>query len=85
MPDIVRMRTIEGCITEFKKIYPDTEVKKNFVRNLVLNKKVASTRAGTKYLVNFDSLLEYLNNPADTDGQEPESVQAAYGKLRKVF
>ena len=81
MAQTVRVRTISGCIAELKLIDPGTQVKQNYVRNLVLTGAVKSTRAGAKYLVNFESLLDYLQNPPT--GPEPDPEQQ-YGKLRRI-
>ena len=53
-----RMRTI-------KEVAEETGLSQWFVRQLCLQKKVAHTKAGTKYLVNVDRFIEYLNNIND--------------------
>jgi len=79
MPEIARIRTISGCVEELKKLDPHTQVSRNFVRNLVLSGKVKFVRAGSKYLVQFDDLLRYLNSP-DVERNE----FAEYGKIRPI-
>ena len=39
-----------------------TELAKYHVRQLVLQDKIKYIKAGRKYLVNLESLIEYLNN-----------------------
>lgn len=75
---IIKVRTLDGCILELKKSDSETQVTKNYVRNLVLAGKVKSTRAGNKHLVNYNSLVEYLENPPE----ETQLVES--GKLRKI-
>lgn len=33
-----------------------------FIRQLILQNKIKFVRSGTKFLINFQSLLDYLNN-----------------------
>lgn len=52
------------------------------VRKLVLQGKVKYVRSGSKYLVNVDSLIEYLNNgEARTEAEE---LTENTNKIRKV-
>ena len=48
-------------------------VAQHFVRQLCLSHKIVFRKSGSKYLVNFDKFIEYLDcseksDPADTDG-----------------
>lgn len=43
-----------------------TNLPKYFVRQLVLQRKIKYVKAGKKYLVNVDNLIEYLNT-GDTE------------------
>lgn len=81
MSGIAHMRTIDGCITELKQIDPGSQISRNFVRNLVLAEKIKYVKAGTKYLVNFDSLLEYLQNPPS---ESDTASMPVYGTLRRI-
>ena len=38
-----------------------TNVSYDFLRKLCLQNKIVYVRAGTKYLINFEKLIEYLN------------------------
>lgn len=76
---IIKVRTLNGCVLELKKLDPDTQVSKNYIRNLVLSGRVRSTKAGVKYLVNFESLLKYFETPIE---QETDAIEC--GTLRKV-
>mgnify|MGYP001062997293 FL=1 len=55
---------------------------KYHVRRLVLQGKVKYVRSGSKYLVNVDSLIEYLNN-GETQS-ETEEQDNNTSKIRKV-
>ena len=51
------------------------------IRQLVLNNKVRYIKAGSKYLINIDSLIQYLNegdNYANEGGKEN-------GTIRKII
>lgn len=52
------------------------------VRKLVLQGKVKYVRSGLKYLVNVDSLVEYLNNGEAQ--AEAEELTENTSKIRKV-
>ncbi len=55
---------------------------KYHVRRLVLQGKVKYVRSGSKYLVNVDNLVEYLNNgEAQTEAKE---LTENTSKIRKV-
>jgi|LFRM01.2.fsa_nt_gb hypothetical protein len=81
MSEITRIRTIDGCVHELKQIDPGSQISRNFVRNLVLTGRVKYTKSGSKYLVNFDSLLAYLQNPP-TESDNTSTPE--YGKLRRI-
>lgn len=82
MASVARMRTIDGLYEEIHLLDPQSQVSKHFVRQLVITGKVKSTRSGAKYLVNLDSVLDYLANPPD-EIEEPEA-EPEYGKLRRA-
>ncbi len=52
---IPKMRTI-------KETAVITGLAYNYLRNLCLSNKIVYVRAGNKYLINVDKLIEYLNN-----------------------
>lgn len=57
-----------------------TGLAKYAVRQLVLQNKVKYIRCGKKYLVNLDSLIEYLNK-----GEQSDEIQVQDGnKIRKA-
>ena len=52
--NIPRMRTIKDTAKETGLAY-------NYIRTLCLQNKIVYVKAGNKYLVNVDKLVEYLN------------------------
>jgi len=56
----MRFRTVDGAIKELRKIDPETAITSYFVRSLILEGKLRYKKSGVKYLINFDSLLEFL-------------------------
>lgn len=58
---IARMKTVEQCLKEIKKLDPDTAITEWFIRCLCKDNKVKHFMTGKKILVNYDDLLKYLN------------------------
>ena len=56
-----RIRTIQQCLNEIKSLDPCTAITENFIRTLCKTNQVKHFKSGTKYLVNLDNLLSYLN------------------------
>lgn len=61
-----RMRTIAEAIQEVKNIDPQTALPLTALRRMIKTGELPSVRAGCKYLVNLDTLFEYLSNPTQT-------------------
>lgn len=58
---IARMRTITEAVAEIKAADPHTALTVHALRQLILSGKVPSIMAGKKYLINLDTLIEYLS------------------------
>ncbi len=58
---LARMRTINEALTLIKKQDPETAVTYNFIRKLLDGDKVRHFRSGSRYILNFDDLLNELN------------------------
>lgn len=52
---IPRMRTI-------KEVSAETGISYDAIRKLCLKKKIQHIRCGSKYLINLDRFIDYLNN-----------------------
>ena len=78
MTKLARMRTLDGCIEQLKQDDPGTEFTRYALRRMVLSGQISHVRAGTKYLVNYDTLLSILsgnqNDTADEPNVEREEV-----------
>ena len=59
---IPRMRTVHEAAQELKQLDPSTAVTEYHIRRLVLSGKLPKIKAGKKYLINLDLLLDYLEN-----------------------
>ena len=60
---IPRMRTVAEAAKELKAIDEHTAVTEYHIRQLALSGVLPRVQAGRKLLINFDLLLEYLENP----------------------
>lgn len=58
---MARMRTINEALALIKKQDPDTAVTYNFIRKLLDGDRVRHFRSGSRYILNFDDLLNELN------------------------
>lgn len=82
MAKIARMRTIDGLWREIHFLDPSSQVSKNFLRKLVVSGKVRSVKSGLKYLVDLDTVLNYLTDPPDDN--DANAYKDSYGKLRRI-
>lgn len=73
-----RMRTIQEAISALREQDPQTAITAHFVRQLVVTGTFPSVKAGKKYLINLDSLFEFLAHPKLI---EKESEQ---GNIRRI-
>ena len=55
-----KMRTPQNAIAELKKTDPDTEFTVRALRSLIHSGDIPSVRVGTKFLVNMETLYDYL-------------------------
>lgn len=78
---MARMRTIKQTMEYLKEQDSNTAITEWGLRQLVKSRKLKTHRAGNKYLINLDYLIEYLNNPPTEEQEESEN---SYGTLRQV-
>ena len=57
------MRTLDECAVMLRELDPDTAVSKHYVRRLAITGEIPTVMCGRKRLINFDKLIEYLNEP----------------------
>ncbi len=58
---LARMRTINEALALIRKQDPETAVTYNFIRKLLDGDKIRHFRSGSRYILNFDDLLNELN------------------------
>ena len=79
---IPRMRTIKEAAAEIKSIDSGTAVTEYHIRQLALSGVLPRVKAGKKYLINLDTLIEYLSNPT---AEKFTANKAAIDGIRKVY
>lgn len=57
---MLRMRTIKEAAAELRAMDEKTAITETHIRRLVLSGEVPSFKAGKKYLLNMDALLQYF-------------------------
>lgn len=57
---MARIRTIEKAFDEIRKIDPNTCITKHFIRNLILEGALPYRKTGNRYLIDLDSLINYV-------------------------
>lgn len=60
------MNIIVPRMCTIKQTAEKTGLAYNYIRNLCLQNKIVYVRAGNKYLVNVDKLIDYLNTGTPT-------------------
>lgn len=58
---LARMRTINEALALIKRQDPETAVTYSFIRKLLDGDRVRHFRSGSRYILNFDDLLNELN------------------------
>ena len=57
----MRFRTIAKALAELKNIDPDTCISEFVIRKLAQERKISQVKSGNKTMIDFDSLLAFLN------------------------
>lgn len=76
--NIPRMRTLPECVAMLRELDPETDVTLTAMRRKAKRGELPVTMVGSKRLVNFDLLLELLENP------ERARVEEKAGTVRRV-
>lgn len=82
---IPRMRTVAEAAKELKEMDEHTAVTEYHIRQLALSGVLPRVQAGRKMLINFDLLLEYLQNPAADKFQVHSNAAADVNGIRPIF
>ena len=56
-----RMRTVHEAAEELRRMDAGTAVTEYHIRQLAINNMIPRVKAGKKYLINLDALIEYLS------------------------
>lgn len=73
------MLLLKNCKGKLDEIYPQNDVTVHAIRQWALSGKIKSVMVGRKRLINFESLLEYLEN-GDTSAEEVQG----YSRIRPI-
>lgn len=60
---IPKMRTVKEAVAEIKAYDSGTAITEYHIRQLVLSGVLPRVKAGKKFLINLDTLIEYLADP----------------------
>ena len=80
MSKLARMRTLDECYAEIKKIDSNTAVSKYLIRQLALSGKIPVVMCGRKRLINLDGLIDYLSDPCAA----AENNVIPYSGIRRI-
>ena len=79
-----RIRTLSQAYDALKEMDKHTAVTPNALRRMVVSGQISCTRAGKKYLIDLDVLLEYLKGTKPNEVNEDSKVDfKAYPKMLK--
>ena len=81
---IPRMRTVSEAAKELKEMDENTAVTEYHIRQLALSGVLPRVQAGRKMLINFDLLLEYLQNPT-ADKFRVHTTAANVNGIRAIY
>lgn len=80
---IPRMRTIQEAAQELRQLDPHTAMSPYHIRRLCLDGVIPTVKAGKKYLLNLDTLIEYMVNPA-ADKFQPHQTADTVNGIRRI-
>lgn len=79
------MRTISEAIQELKALDKNSAITPYFVRQLCIKGVLPTVKAGKKILLNFNDLLEYMNDPtADKFKPRTEVTSEKIGVIQRI-
>lgn len=71
----VRMRFPAQALEELRKDDPNTPVTLNLIRTLVRRGNIPSVQVGRGRLINYDTLLAYLENPTEIKPEQAHGIR----------
>lgn len=78
---LARMRTLDECYNEIKKIDENTAISKYYIRRLALSGKIPVVMCGRKRLINLDGLINYLSR----SGTAENNSAAENNRIRQIY
>ncbi|MGN0491458.1 hypothetical protein [Ruminococcus sp.] len=81
---IPRMRTVHEAAQELKEMDEHTAVTEYHIRRLALSGVLPRVQAGRKLLINFDNLIEYLQNPTSDKFQVHTATADDVNGIRRI-
>lgn len=70
-----RMRTIDAAAAWLRETDPETAFTKTALRRLVVSGQLPSVRIGTKYLLDLDTLEDYLRGSMSLQAEEISRIR----------
>ena len=55
-----RIRTIKQAVSEIKAVDPGSAISYHAIRTAILEGKIPATRAGCKYMIDLDLVMDYF-------------------------
>lgn len=80
MSKLARMRTLDECYAELKKMDENTAISKYYLRQLAISGKIPVVMCGRKRLINLDGLIEYISSPCVAAAP----AASTYGNIRRI-
>ena len=80
MSKLARMRTLDECYAEIKKMDEHTAISKYYIRQLAMSGRIPVVMCGRKRLINLDGLIEYLSSP----NVSAAPVSVTYGNIKRI-
>lgn len=80
MSQLARMRTLDECYAEIKRMDEQTAISKYYIRQLAVSGKIPVVMCGRKRLINLDGLIDYLSRPCVA----AERTVIPYDKIKRI-
>jgi hypothetical protein len=80
---LAKMRTVKQAYQIIHKEDPESSISEYYLRTLVKTKpnQIGVFKSGSKFLINYDLLMDYLNNQSIEEDDIPFHD---YGQIRRV-
>lgn len=75
-----RMRTVKEAMDTIKEADPHTALSEHAIRRLIKTGHIPVVTSGRRFLINLDTLLNYLENPKENQPLQNDAV----GTIRRI-